>query len=69
MKLFIIASNLIKFGIYVYVKLDEKTDSAGIFAQILVFLEKIMILSYLDMFTQFEFEITIFELKQIQIVF
>ena len=33
------------------------------------FLLKNMIFTYLDMFTQFEFEIRIFELKQIQIVF
>ena len=32
-------------------------------------LQKIMIFSDMDMFTQFEFKATIFELKQIQIVF
>ena len=60
---------------YLYVKLDDKTDSASIFAHIFSvsrenrdFLLKKMIVSDLDMFTQFEFESTIFEVKQIQIV-
>ena len=57
-------------------KIGLETDSASIFAHILLFLEKIvifllkkMIFSYLDVFTQFEFDFTTFELKQIQIVF
>ena len=41
----------------------------SIFRENLDFLLKKMIFSDLDMFTQFEFEATIFELKQIQIVF
>ena len=56
--------------------MDEKTDSASIFAYFLVYLDKIMIFCFkkmifsdLDMYTQFEFEATIFELKQIQIMF
>ena len=61
--------------IFLYEKLDEKIDSASIFVHFLVFLEKIMIFCWkkwffsdLDMFTQFEFEVTIFTLKQIQSV-
>ena len=41
----------------------------SIFRQNLDFLLKKMIFSDLDLFTQFEFEATIFELKQIQIMF